>query len=412
MTMFWVAAALLASTGLLLLVPALLRPRQRMDEDLNSRNVRIAKERLAELEEERRSGILSDAMFEQAKSELEGNLIDDLREGEEVALDPTPARLTLAGIWLLVPLVALLLYLNLGAPKLLELQAGQGDATHGDSAGKPTMDELLVKLEQKLRENPENAEGWYMLGRSYSSLGRYQDAVAALEKVRQLAGDHPAVLTALADNLIMAEGGKVGERAEGLLRKVLELSPEEGTALWMMGMAMQEQGKHKEAIGYWRRVLPQVKDDPQASAQLGGLIERSMKEGSLSEADLPAIPQAPVPAGGVGISVSVALDEGLKAKVSPGDTLFVMAKAIDGPPMPLAAVRLKAADLPTEVRLDDSQAVSPEAALSKFPRVRVQARIVKGAGPTAQSGDLESEAVESATSGAEPLRLTIGRVVP
>lgn len=288
MTMFWVAAALMAMTGLLMLVPALLRPKAKADEDLNARNLRIARERLAELEAERASAVLSDAMFEQSKAELEGNLIDDLREGKEAPLDAAPARLTLAAVAVLVPLAALLLYLNLGAPRLLEIQAGQAASAHTEQGTRPSLEEMLAKLEAKMKENPENAEGWYMLGRSYSSLGRYPEAVEALEKVHRLVGDDPNILTALADAQALAAGGKVSGRPEELLRKALEQAPEDPTALWMLGMAMQEQGRHKEAIAYWRRVLPQVQDDPKASAQLGALIERSMQAGGLKEADIPA----------------------------------------------------------------------------------------------------------------------------
>ncbi|OGT91137.1 MAG: c-type cytochrome biogenesis protein CcmI [Gammaproteobacteria bacterium RIFOXYA12_FULL_61_12] len=407
MTIFWVAAALMTVSGLLILAPALLRPNKTEAEDLNARNVRIARERLAELESERESGVLSGAMFEQAKADLEGNLIDDLRDAKEAPLEAAPAKLALASVLVLVPLVALLLYLTLGAPGLLVVQ---GDHQSGQP-GKPSMEEMLVKLEEKLKENPDNAEGWFILGRSYSSLGRYPEAVAALEKVHKLAGDNPSVLTALADVLALASGGKVSGRPEELLRKALEQAPDDPTALWMLGIAMQEQAKHKEAIAYWRRVLPQVQDDPKTSAQLGSLIERSMQEGGLSEADIPTV--APVPANpGIEIRVSVILDEKLKEKVAPGDSLFVMAKAIEGPPMPLAVVKLKAADLPAEVSLTDAMAMSPDLRLSKFPKVLVQARIVKGAGPMAQSGDLESDSLETATAGAEPLRLVIGRVLP
>ncbi|MBU0499316.1 MAG: c-type cytochrome biogenesis protein CcmI [Gammaproteobacteria bacterium] len=411
MTIFWVVAALMAMTGLLMLVPALLRPRAKADEDLNARNVRIARERLAELEAERTSGVLSDVLFEQSKAELEGNLIDDLREGREAPLNAAPARLTLAVVWLLVPLAALLLYLNLGAPRLLEIQASQSASPHTEQGGKPSMEEMLIKLEAKMKENPDNAEGWYILGRSYSSLGRYPEAVAALERVHQLVGDNPNILTALADVQALAAGGKVSGRPEELLRKALEQAPEDSTALWMLGMAMREQGRHKEAIAYWRRVIPQVQDDPKASAQLGSLIERTLKEGGLSEADIPAaVPAAEAP--GVEIRVSVVLDEKLKEKVSPGDSLFIMAKAIEGPPMPLAVVKLKAGDLPAEVALNDAMAMSPDLRLSKFPKVLVLARIVKGAGPNAQSGDMESDPVETATTGAAPLRLVIGRIIP
>ncbi len=419
MTQFWIIALLIALPGLLLLVPALLRPREVVADDLNDRNVRIARERLAELEAEKAAGTMSEEQFEQAKAELEGNLIDDLRDSDEQPVDAAPARFTLAAVFVLVPLVAVVLYLNVGSPRMLEIDAAntagqaatQNPHPGGNQGAKPTMDEMLARLEEKLKANPENAEGWFVLGRSYMSEKRYPEAVKALEKAYELVGDHPNVLVSLADAVAMNTGGRISGRPEELLTKALKKSPDNTTALWLMGLAMQEQTKYKEAVQFWRRVLTQVQDDANTVAQLNAMIDKAMEKGGLTAEDVGKAEQ-PAETAGAEITVSVTLDETLKAEVSPGDTLFVMAKAPNGPPMPLAAVKLKASDLPADVKLNDSQAMMPDLKLSKFPRVTVQARIAKSGGATAQSGDMESDSVETVTSGKPSIKLVIGKKIP
>ena len=423
MTVFWIVAVVIMATGLLMLAPPMLRPREGVEEDLNARNVSIAKERLAELEAEKAAGTLNEEEFEQAKAELEGNLIDDLRDGDSAVFDHAPSKWTLAAVLVVVPLAAGVLYYNLGTPGMAGLSLAesnrqpQADDPHGSGSGqaaKLTMAEMLVKLEQKLEQNPDNAEGWFVLGRSHMSEKNYAKAAWALEKAHKLLGDHPTVLVGLADALAMKAGGKVTGRSQELLKKALQINPKDTTALWLMGIAMEDQAKYKEAIGYWQRILDEKSEDTNTTAQLRSLIAEAKKKGGLADADI-AVPAQKKPvadAGGGEISVSVSLDDTLKQQASPKETLFIMAMAIDGPPMPLAVARLKVSDLPVEVKLNDAMAMMPELQLSKFAKVRVQARIAKSGKPTAQSGDLESEPVEAASSGSNSVKLVINRLVP
>lgn len=418
MTEFWIIAALLLLPGVLILAPSLLRPRIKVGEDLNSQNVQISRDRLAELEAEHVAGGLTDDEFEQAKAELEGNLLDDIRESGGDEGNDAPSRMTLAALLLLVPLSAVLLYLNLGSPKIMATLAnapqGESGAASSHDQQQASMDELLARLEDKLKKDPENVEGWFILGRSYMSQGRYKEAVRALEEIYNREPDNSTVLVSLADALTMSAGGAFSARSEELLQKALELDPGSATALWLLGMANQERGEYAEAIGYWQRAIPLLQSDANAVSQLGSMIDKAKSRGGLSDADIKPVSgdAGQTPAAAAEIKVSVTLDAALVEKASADDVLFVLARAIDGPPMPLAAAKHRVADLPLEVTLSDAMAMMPDRKLSSFDRVLVQARIAKGGTPMAQSGDLQSSPVETGTNATSPVELVINGLVP
>ncbi len=329
MTEFALLALLLLLPGVLLLVPGLLRPRERLAEDLNARNLRIARERLAELEAERDNGGLTPEAFDQAKAELEGTLLDDLRQEDTGHLNTASAPVTLVLLVFLVPLTVGLLYLNLGAPGILERLASQSQNVPASSAQPaPSMDKLLVQLEEKLKANPDNLEGWSILARSYLSLQRYDDAVRALEACYRLAPEEPNILVTLADALAMQNQGKITPRGIQLLEKALQLNPNNPTAYWLLGMAKQEQGKPQEAVELLRRALPLLQSDPEAVAriqqQIDAIQEQSpMAEGQKSEGE----PTEEKGATEAKISVRVELGPKLQAQVSADDTLFILTRS-------------------------------------------------------------------------------------
>lgn len=412
---FWLVAALILMPGVLILAPALLRPRIRVSADLNARNVQIARERLADLENEHKAGSLSPAEYEQAKIELEGNMLDDLRQAELTADDERPSRLTLGLLLVLIPLGAALLYQQLGSPQLIDRLAA---APGSDPAeGGASMEELLARLEQRLQEEPDNVEGWFILGRSYMAQDQYAEAVRAMEQTYRLAPDNPNVLVSLADALAMNADGKLSGRPEELLQKALELDQQSSTALWLLGMVRMEQQAYAGAIEYWQRAIPLLQDDADAVARLGGLIDQARSLAQEQGVELPksAKPEAqevPATDGGIAIQVSVRLDPQLAEQVAPDDVVFVMARAVSGPPMPLAAAKHRVADLPLQLTLSDAMAMTPQMKLSNFDRVVVQARVSKGGTPQAQSGDLQSSLQETQTQGQPSLELLIDGVVP
>ena len=414
MIVFWIFAALMLAAALWLLVPALLGRKSIHDLDRNQQNVAIARERLTELESEYGRGSLSELDYEQARQELEQALLNDVDE-KQVTTAPVSTsntRTSLAWVVVGVPLAAILIYLQLGTPAALEPQvqaaAPQG---HSGTETEATMEQLVAGLAAKLEQEPDNPEGWFMLGRSYISMGRFAEAAAAFERVLQQVGDNPDVMFRYADALAMAQGGTIAGKPFEIIKKALQLKPDDPTGLWLAGLGYEEQGDYEKAVQHWRKLELLLVDDPASLNEVRNLIARAEQKLGRSVAADPAIIK-PVTTGGVALKVTVALDAALQDKVSAEDTVFIFARAMEGPPMPLAAVRKQVRDLPVTVTLDDSMAMMPQMKLSNYATVLVGARVSKSGTATAQSGDLTGEIENVATSSKKQLTLTISQRIP
>ena len=422
MIVFWIFAALMVAAALLLLVPALLGRKPIHDLDRNQQNVVIARERLKELEGEYGRGSLSEADYEQAKRELEQALLNDVEETAEPASKAaslTSVRGPLLLVALGVPLVAVLLYLQLGTPAALQPGAQTAALPPGHAGGDTsaaTMEQLVAGLAAKLQQEPQNAEGWFMLGRSYMSMGRYPEAANAFKQVLNLVGDEPAVMFRYADALAMAQGGKLAGEPFALIKRALELSPDDKTGLWLAGLGYEEQGEYEQAVKHWRKLEMMLQDDPASQNEVRNLIARAeQKLGrpvTVETTPTPAPAKPPAVASGVALKVMISLDAALKDKVSPDDTVFIFARAVEGPPMPLAAMRKKVRDLPLTVTLNDSMAMMPQLKLSNFSEVKVGARISKSGAPRAQSGDLQGEVSPVKTDSKTTIEVNINQLIP
>ena len=412
---FWIFAALMLAAALVLLVPALLGRKQVRDLDRNQQNVAIARERLKELEGEYGRGTLSEADYEPAKRELEQALLNDV-EGtvEPVTTAPaTAARGTLGWIVLGVPLAAVWLYLQLGTPSALQpqVQSAAVPQGHGSNDTAATMEQLVTGLAAKLQQKPDNAEGWFMLGRSYMSMGRYPDAAEAFKRALNLLGDDPAVMLRYADALAMARGGQIAGEPFEYIKRALQLKPDDVTGLWLAGLGYEEQGQYEKAVQHWRKLEPMMQNDPTSLNEVRNLIARAEQKLGRT-VTVETAPAKPAAISGVALKVTVSLDASLQDKVSAEDTVFIFARAMEGPPMPLAAARKQVRDLPLTVTLDDSMAMMPQMKLSNYAKVLVGARISKSGTVKAESGDLIGEIENVATNTNDQIKLTISKRIP
>lgn len=431
---FWLVAAALMAVGLLMLAPALLRRRQVSDTDQDAQNVAIARERLRELEAERDRGELTPAAFAQARLELERILADDLAGPDQTAAARKADKagpLALVGLLVAIPPATVALYLALGAPEHLDVAGpGAGSAArmvaHSAGDGQVDINQMLGRLEERLAQAPNDPEGWAILGRSYMALERYPDAVRALEKLRELVGDEPAILIPLADSIAMTQGGSMSGRPAALVRQALETEPNSPIANWLAGNAAAEAKDWQGAIDHWRRTLAEVGDDAQATAELrqriadaearlGGKPTGTTAPAPTTPAPAPTAQATPAPATAAAaarLQVQVSLAPELQDRVAPNDTVFVYARAPAGPPMPVAAVRLRASQLPLTVALDDTTSVMPGVQLSQFPEVRIEARVSKGGTAAATPGDLRGEVAGVKVASPEAVVVVINAVMP
>ena len=403
MTTFVLLALLMVVIVLALLLPSFWRTPKIDTSDRTSQNISIIKEQLAMLEESLAAGDVTEEQYQQIREELEANLLQDT-ESETAQSDSNimqvHGRWTAAMLALIVPIFIVAGYALLGTPKVFDKDQmlAQQAPPHGQGKQNAQSVEVMVaKLEERLNKNPDDAKGWFTLGRSYMTMGRYNDAARVLEKVYKLNGDHPAVLLSYADALTMARGGKMKGEPFELVKKALKLEPQNPTALWLAGIAYQEQGDDKSAISFWQQLPPLLVNNPESLSKIRSMIAQAKQR--LGE---PVEPVAEIKTTVASIKVSVKLAPELKARVNMNDTVFIFARAAQGPPMPLAVVRKQVKDLPLTLTLDDSMAMMPAMKLSSFPQVKISARISKSGQATAQQGDLQAKPflvdVKTATS--------------
>ncbi len=430
MTLFWVVAACLIGAALLFVIPPLFM-RRRADAELarSGMNISIYKNQLTELDVDLAAGDVDQIHYDKSRQEIERRLLEDTAMAEQAAVNSgkTLNIATTAVLVLAVPLAAVSLYLQLGTPAAIDPAthvAQPSDASpHGQTEAdmQAQIQGMVGKLEQRLQENPSDIEGWVMLGRSFSVLGRYDEAVAAYKKSMQFVGEDATLLSDYADAMAMANGGNLAGEPTELLEKALKIEPQNQKVLWLLGTAHFEQGDFVSAITLWKRLeqlIPVGSEDAQAMAANIAEAESYRKRqlngefGAIPAAS--AVDESTAPANAVAAQISgtVTLSPALAAKVAPGDTLFIFAKAVSGPPMPLAIIRTQAGSLPLTFTLDESQAMMPNMSLAKFDQVLVGARISKSGDAIAASGDLQGASKGPVAVGTTGLTIQIDTVVP
>ncbi|MCS7101846.1 MAG: c-type cytochrome biogenesis protein CcmI, partial [Burkholderiaceae bacterium] len=313
-------------------------------------------------------------------------------------------RTLAAALGAALPVAAVALYLLLGEPAALDPQA-RATAAHPAQPTPQDIEAMVARLAQRLQDEPENLEGWAMLARSYFLLQRYEEAVRAYEHLAQRLPNEPGVLADYADALAMRAGRRLSGRPLELVRQALAIDPNHPKALAMAGSEAFDRKDYAAAVQYWERlraVLP-------ADSEFARTVEASIAEARAAGGLAPAAPQkAPAAAS---VQGTVRLAPALQDKVAPTDTVFVFARAADGTRAPLAILKLQVKDLPAPFSLDDTLAMTPQRALSRFDTVTVLARVSKSGRAEAASGDLEGS-VTAVKVGARDVVVTIDRVLP
>ncbi len=405
MTLFVAVAALLVAAVVAILVRPLWRaPKATSAADQREFNLAIFRDQLAELERDRSDGTLAEADFEQARAELQRRLLDEVQPAAAVgaATDDSGSRKTAIALLLAIPLLATVGYVLLGNPRAL-------DPTQTQVRVSPQqIEEMLGKLVDKLKKNPDDAKGWVMLARSYKVLGRLPEAVDAYAHASTLVDQDAVLLADYAEALSQMNGGKLQGKPSELIARALKIDPEEPQSLFMAGVAASERSDFAAAADYWSRLLAKLEPGSEDYTTLEDYIAKARQSAGLA----PASEKKTKPAAlGQSIGGQVLLSAKLVAQAKPNDVLFVFARAEEGPRMPLAVIRATVADLPLNFHLDDSMALPGGKKLSEFKKVRIEARIAKAGTAQTSSGDLFGGA-SAVKLGSQGLKLTIDQVQP
>ncbi len=395
MNVFLVIGALLIAGALLFIVPPLLRRGSRPGVTRDAVNAAVYRDQLRELESDLRAGTLAADQYEKARSEIEARLLADIGRGDAPAGSARGTRAAAVVLGLAVPICALAVYVAVGNPRSLAPQA-KGETAHGLSAQQ--FEALVSRLAARLKDNPEDAEGWMMLGRSYAILGRFPDAARAYSNAAARKPRDAQLLADYADALAMAQGRRLEGEPERIIARALAVDPANVKARLLAGTVAFNRNDYAGAVSHWERVLGAVPGESEMARRIRSSIAEARSLGGGPRAA--ALP-APGASGGQ-VRGIVKIAPGLAAKVGPSDTVFIFARAEKGPRMPLAILRKQGSDLPVEFTLDDSMAMSPAAKLSDHPRVVIGARVSKSANATPQAGDLQGLSA--------PVRVGAGRV--
>jgi len=403
---FWliVSAMTLCVLGLLLR-PLLKRPSAATNEQ--EKTLPVYRQQFSELEQDRANGLLTDEQYRTARSELERRVLEEAGRVETPAVATgglVNLRVVALSLAMIIPAVSGVLYWTLGNPAAMTHPAVSASSSQGGPGDDPQMADslntLIEQLRKKLEQSPNDAVGWGLLARSYMALERYADAVPIFEKATKLDPNNASLLADYADALGVHQGRKLDGKPETLIQKSLKLDPHNVKALMLSGTIAYNRKDFARAAKEWEDAHAHLPPDDQESADqlkasiaeakrhLGGPSKNMLVANPPMEAAKPAKP-ATQSRQSRAITGQVVLGPNLASKASLPETLFVFAKDVAGPPMPVSIVRASKKDLPFTFRLDDSTSPMPSRKLSDIDTVVIVARLSKSGKAMPESGDLE-----------------------
>ena len=377
MILFLIIAVVLIGIGTTLLLLPFFRTAKQDSNSIETpqsqTSLSILQENLSQLKVEHQMGQLTDEDFAKQQEELEKRTLDEVISDpqQNIALVNNSVKKLPIFLAIFIPLAVVGMYFITGNPSAI------------DPPIDPQEQEILQmakQLEDRLKTDPNNAQGWVFLARTYGALNRLTDAKNAFNKALTLDPKNSDTLADLAD-LVAYENKSMNGQALDLIDQSLAANPKNPKALALKGTAAFEKGDYASAIKNWELAIPNLGPNEAAFAQ--GL------NASIAEAKNLLKPnQASAINPALTISGKVMITPGLQGQISPTDIVFIYAKAIEGPKLPLAIIKSTAGQLPTTFILSDEQSMSPQFKLSQFKEVSLTARVSKSGNAIPEKGDL------------------------
>lgn len=436
MLAFWIVATLMLVVAVAIVLIPLLRSRSLAGPTSVEANLEVLRGQRRELEADVAAGLLPAKARDEALAELVERARSDLEpERAPSAGSANPPWALVSVIAVLIPAVALGTYLAVGTPAAT---GGVPTANAEAPVHNAQMNDMVDALAKKVRERPDDAEGWSLLARSMGSMGRFQEAAEAYEHLAKLVPGDAQVLADWADALGMAQGRNLQGRPTQIVNQALAADPANPKALALAGTIALDSGDFAAAQKHWQALAAQVPPGSPDADQVASILEEVRQRAAAAGKPLPAsappramaqaapakpvasvaaaavpAPAAPAPkaAAGKDVSGSVALSPAMAAQVAGNETVFIFARAENGPRVPLAVIRTNASALPMKFALDDSQAMAPGMTISSVEALRVEARISRSGNPMAQSGDLVGTS-GPVKPGTRDVKIVVDKVVP
>jgi len=445
-TLFWLFALALAAVTLAALVLPLLRRHGALPPEEESAAVAVFRDHQRQVEADFTAGTITAQERDAALEDLVGRFGVELAVPPEATVPPRsdrPQWVSAVVIVAVLPILAGGLYFVVGNPQAITAPKSSPEAVADD----PQLVAMVDALAKRLKENPDDGDGWAMLGRSYRALGRFEASALAFGEAAKRLPPNAALFTDWAESITRAQGGSLAGEPTELLQRALALDPTYQKALAMNGAAAMERNDPATAVAMWKRLRATLPADSPEAAQIDKVVaqlEASHKGGTPGPAGAPATAASAAPAAkpapmanaaptpapaakpppmanaapaagavpaGQTVEGRVEVDPKLAARVAPGDTVFIFARDPDGSRMPLAALKLSAGELPKAFALTDAMAMSAGTTISAAKRVVIEARISKSGEATLRSGDLAGTSAPVAP-GTRDVRIVIDRVSP
>ncbi len=269
MTLFYLLLLVIAALPVAIVLPSLLRKNHQKPENTDQLNIEITKSRIDEVQQHLENN--QDRRI--AEQELQATLLDDLRgQGTGGKTATVPAVWNMA-LLLMIPVASLIIYAWIGNPQLADTRNSlmADNPIPGEA---PDIHTLLDQLEKRIAEDPENPKGWELAATTYMRLGNYARAENAYRELNRLVVGNPDLLTAWADASILHTGNYTpGARKQ--IEKALSIDPFHANALWIAGLGARNLGNHAEALNYFNRLKPLLKDNQDSIDRVNELIKGS-----------------------------------------------------------------------------------------------------------------------------------------
>jgi cytochrome c-type biogenesis protein CcmH len=430
-TAFWVIVSAMTLCVLGLLLRPLLKRQAQMTSE-QEKTLPVYRQQFSELEQDLTNGLLTDEQYQTARHELERRVLDETGSIETASTTSgglVNLRFVALSLVMIIPAASGVLYWTLGNPAAMTHPGASPMSAQGGADEERQMTEglntLIERLKKKLEQNPNDATGWTMLARSYMAMERYADAVPTFDKALKLNPNNADMLADYADALAIHQGRKLEGKPETLIEKALKVDPNHVKALMLAGTVAYNRKDFALAVKDWERARANLPpgSDPEDGEQIAAAIDdakRRMGGAPLMAAANAPMAQSAMPAEHPPVKKAGASSRAITGKVVLGpnmagkalpDTLFVFAKDVAGPPMPVSIVRASKKDLPFTFRLDDSTSPMPSRKLSDIDTVVIVARLSKSGQAMPGSGDLEGMS-QPIKPGAENVTVVIDRERP
>lgn len=391
MTLFLLSASSLLLISIIVIIRTLMN---KNNEKINSNqnSIDIYNQKLKEINFDIENHLITKSEANNAIEELEYSLIKDNKNTDildsKLYFSNLKSKKTISIILLLViPVFVISVYSFIGAPNSIEKLVLVSDLknTKNDSEKLVSVEQMLKRVERRLLDDPNNSDDWLMLANSYVVLKRYPEAIRALENLYRLKGDDPSLLFRYADVLAMANSGIFAGKPSELIKKALQLDPQNTMGLWLAGLVAYEEGEVKKAINYWENVLPKLEIGSEEEKNIRKYIEFAKENNNISIQNNGSITQEKIE---YSLKLSIELSPNF-TNINKNKAVFIYAKPINSPNnMPIIVLRKTVADLPLLVEMNDSMSMLPSNKLSDYKSVQVLARISNSGNAKSEKGDL------------------------